>query len=312
MILSTCVFMALILDKSLGEPSRFHPLVGFGFIAQRIERWLIRGANRYLRGVLALLIVLMPFAIVGSIIEQVLTDEPIAYFLCASFVLYHSIAWNSLLQHGLAVIEPLKSDDLVAARKAVSMIVSRDTAGLDREGISKATTESILENGADAIFSAIFWFLLAGLPGIILYRLSNTLDAMWGYKNERYHRFGWAAARLDDVLNYVPARLTALTYALLGNTRSALYCWRKQGAIWKSPNAGPVMAAGAGAINVSLGGSAQYHSRTEIRPTLGPEYTDQVSASEHSIEQAGQLVSRGVYLWLISVVVCDGLLVYLL
>ncbi|HEX5802927.1 MAG TPA: cobalamin biosynthesis protein, partial [Azospira sp.] len=139
-----------------------------------------------------------------------------------------------------------------------------------------------------------FWFLLLGGPGALLFRLANTLDAMWGYRNARFLRFGAAAARLDDALNYLPARLTALSYALFGATRRALACWRTQAPQWDSPNAGPVMAAGAGALQVRLGGAAVYHGQLEVRPTLG----EGRPATSADIHRALALVRFSLRLWL--------------
>jgi adenosylcobinamide-phosphate synthase len=190
----------------------------------------------------------------------------------------------------------------VEARAKVGCIVSRDTGQMDGQAVASAAVESVLENGNDAVFGALFWFLIAGAPGVLLYRLVNTLDAMWGYRTPRYLYFGWAAARFDDVLNFVPARLTALTYALIGHTRTALRCWRLQARAWESPNAGPVMAAGAGALGVGLGGGAYYHGQWEERPPLGvgprPDPT--------SIPAALRLVRLGLILWLLVVTAIEA------
>jgi adenosylcobinamide-phosphate synthase len=213
--------------------------------------------------------------------------------------LYLAIGARSLEQHANAVADALERNDLPLARTRVGMIVSRDTSQLDETGVACATVESVLENGSDAIFAAIFWFLLLGAPGAVLYRLANTLDAMWGYRNERYLYFGWAAARFDDVLNFIPARLTALTYLLLGNAKSAWRCWRRQAPTWYSPNAGPVMAAGAGAMELTLGGPAIYHGAVKERPALGTGRTPQGK----DIRRAVKLVNRGVWLWVIVALV---------
>ncbi|HVL75619.1 MAG TPA: CobD/CbiB family cobalamin biosynthesis protein, partial [Noviherbaspirillum sp.] len=182
-------------------------------------------------------------------------------------------------------------------------IVSRDTGGASEADIARAAAESTLENGNDAVFGTLFWFIVAGGPGALLFRLANTLDAMWGYRNARFHAFGWAAARIDDALNLIPARLTALSYALLGNTRCALACWRSQASAWSSPNAGPVMASGAGALTIVLGGPAVYDGVIEARPPLGTGAPPRAS----DIARAWRLVARAVALWLaVAVLIATG------
>lgn len=189
-----------------------------------------------------------------------------------------TIGWHSLRQHAQWVETALLTNNLAEAREKVGWLVSRDTSALDATGISRACIESVLENGSDAVIAPLFWLAVAGAPGVICYRLCNTLDAMWGYRNERYERFGKCAARVDDVLNYLPARLTALLYALAGKSRPALHAWQTQASTWYSPNAGVVMATGAGALALQLGGNAIYHGQEKTRPALGagaaPQATD--------------------------------------
>ena len=158
----------------------------------------------------------------------------------------------------------------------------------------RATIESVLENGCDAIFGALFWFMLLGAPGVVLYRLANTLDAMWGYRNERYRYFGWASARIDDLLNWAPARLTALTYILVGRTRQGWQCWLQQSPRWYGVNPGVVMAAGAGALDVLLGGPAPYHGMIKERPFIGSGNIPVIADIERSV----LFVQRGLWLWL--------------
>ena len=209
-------------------------------------------------------------------------------------ILYLCLGANSLKQHASAVYRALQAQDLPFARTRVGMIVSRETGHMDALTVRRATIESVLENGADAIFAPLFWFVLAGPTGAILYRLSNTLDAMWGYKNDRYRDFGWAAARLDDLLNWVPSRLTALSYALLGQTRTALNCWQRQAGLLESPNAGPVM---------TLGGPARYHGALKDKPFFGgskkPEDTD--------IVRATRLLDHTLGLWAALLLIGDSL-----
>lgn len=281
------------LDALLGEPRRAHPLVGFGGMAQAIERRLHRDAR--VRGLVAWCVAVLPaVAVVAGIVHLLATWSPWGATAFSAAMLYLAVGHRSLGEHARAVEAPLRAGDLDTARTMVGRMVSRDTHALDASQVAAAATESVLENGADAVFGALFWFAVLGAPGVVLYRLANTLDAMWGYRTVRYERFGWAAARIDDILNYIPARLTAMTYAVLGDARRALRCWRAQAPRWDSPNAGPVMAAGAGAIRVQLGGSVPYHGIWEDRPRLG----EGDAADADSIAAALRLVRHGVWLWL--------------
>lgn len=289
------ILAAVLLDRLLGEPRRFHPLVGFGNLARRVESLLYGAADaapgvRYLRGIVSVCVLLIPLVALAAVMQQ----SAIFGTLFSIALLYFAIAPRSLREHAERVADAFSAGDLPDARRQVSLMVSRDTGQLDESGVARATVESVLENGSDAVFGALFWFVVAGAPGALLYRLSNTLDAMWGYRDARYYHFGWAAARLDDVLNFIPARLTALTYALLGNTRVALHCWRQQAHAWDSPNAGPVMASGAGSLMVRLGGAANYHGVSEMRPVLGAGNAAQAT----DIARAVALVQHGVWLWL--------------
>lgn len=277
---------AVLLDWRLGEVSRWHPLVGFG----RWANWLERRFNRrsLAGGLLAWELAVLPPCLIALLLR------PLAPFVIDVVLLYFALGAQSLAEHAEAVARPLSAGDLPEARRRVGWMVSRQTEALDETGVAKAGVESVLENGNDAIFATLFWFALFGGPGAVLFRLANTLDAMWGYRTERFLLFGRPAARIDDVLNYLPARLTALAYALLGQTRQALHCWRTQAPAWDSPNAGPVMAAGAGSLGVSLGGAAIYHGQEEIRPPLGtgrPPVAD-------DLWRAIRLIRHSLVLWL--------------
>jgi adenosylcobinamide-phosphate synthase len=292
----TCV-AAVALDALLGEPRQWHPLVGFGRLAQRLEqRFNFAGHGWRSHGVSAWLLAVVPPVLVLTLLSWL----PLIGELVEILALYWALGLRSLGEHLLPVTQALRAGDLLKARERVGRLVSRHTAELDATGVAKAATESALENGSDAVFAALFWFAVGGVPGVVLYRLANTLDAMWGYRSERFERFGWAAARIDDLLNLVPARLVALTYAVLGKTRQALRCWWHQGKRWDSPNAGPVMAAGAGALGVTLGGPAIYHGELHERPELG----EGPAPVAETVERAWALVQRGVWLWLL--IICVG------
>lgn len=295
LIHSLIVLIAVFLDYLLGEPKRFHPLAGFGRLAVIVEGILygtrqLPAAWLRLLGLFAWLMLVLPLVI----LVWWLAGLAWLHYVLEVGLLYLALGAQSLGQHARTVAHALKQGHLPTARQRVSLMVSRDTGELDETAITRATIESVLENGCDAIFGTLFWFVILGAPGVVLYRLANTLDAMWGYRNERYLYFGWAAARIDDVLNWAPARLTALTYIIVGRTRQGWRCWLQQASSWYGTNPGVVMSTGAGALNLTLGGPAAYHGLLKQRPLLGMGQVPQVNDIERSV----LFIQRAQWLWL--------------
>ncbi len=287
------------LDYLLGEARRWHPLVGFGNLAMLIERRLNQGGLRFVRGMAAWTLAVLPLSAIAFVVCDM------AGLAAHALLLYFSLGLRSLREHNLPIAQALAANDLAAARLLTARIVSRDTANASEEDLAKASTESLLENGNDAVFGTLFWFIVAGGAGAVLFRLANTLDAMWGYRNQRYLQFGCSAARIDDTLNFVPARLTALSYLLAGaNRANAWRCWRLQAPHWSSPNGGPVMASGAGALGISLGGAAIYDGELEQRPALGMGRP----ARGADIARAWALVRTSTILWLALACLAAGVL----
>jgi adenosylcobinamide-phosphate synthase len=301
--MSLTLILAVLLDHWLGEPQKYHPLVFFGRLANAVENTLHNqnrsALNQKIVGLIALLLMILPLAGLVYFFSQ----WELINTLLAPIALYFCIAANSLKQHATDIYKALEKNNKTLSKQLVAMIVSRQTDNMSIDDVRKATIESVLENGADAVFAPIFWFVIAGPAGTILYRLSNTLDAMWGYKNQRYLHFGWAAARFDDVLNWIPARLTALTYALIGQTQPAFHCWKTQAHLLDSPNAGPVMTSGAGALNLKLGGPAWYHDTLKNKVFFGTQNTP----ANIDIKRANALINSSLYLWLIVLILGEYL-----
>ncbi|NOQ35492.1 MAG: cobalamin biosynthesis protein [Methylococcaceae bacterium] len=293
------VLIAVLFDLYFGEPKNWHPLIVFGRFASFVEHHSLNTKySNFLQklcGIFALILILIIFIVPLYYLQQIFWLN----LLLAPVILYFCIAANSLKAHAMAVYDALEQHDLKLARKKVAMIVSRDCTNIEPLAVRRATIESVLENGADAVFAPLFWFMIGGSIGVIFYRICNTLDAMWGYKNQRYFYFGWAAARLDDLLNYIPARLTALSYALLGNIRVAWRCWRTQAKLLDSPNAGVVMCSGAGSLNVKLGGAAVYHGKTKEKPYFGGDSVPE----NNDIYRANQLINLTLSLWVFLLIV---------
>ncbi|MFY7836265.1 MAG: adenosylcobinamide-phosphate synthase CbiB [Novosphingobium sp.] len=268
--------MALALDAALGWPARIHSLVGHPVGAfARLIAWCDRGWNRPDRsrrarrmgGVATVLILIAVTGVGGLALAWGASKLGSAGWLAAALLAWPALAQRSLDQHVVPVIKALRADDIVAARAAVGMIVGRDTAGMDRADVARAGIESLAESFCDGVIAPLFWLLVGGLPGIWVLKAVNTADSLIGHKEEPYRDFGWAAARLDDAMNFIPARLSALLICVAGSGGWAIG-WRYRRA-HASPNAGWPEAAMAGVLKVRLAGPASYDGEVMDKPWIG-------------------------------------------
>jgi len=260
------------LDAWLGDPRRFHPVAGFGTLAQRLERRVYRD-DRRAGAAYTLLAVGAPTAL-GIAAALATRGRPLSRFVVTAAATWTVLGGRTLRSEGRRMAGYLRAGDVPAARRRLNYLCGRDPATLDEAELARATVESVAENTSDAVVAPLWWGAVAGVPGLLAYRAANTLDAMVGHRSARYARFGTPAARLDDLLNLGPARLTALlTVAaaprVRGSRAEALRVWRRDRADHPSPNAGQCESAMAGALGVRLGGHNVYFGRSETRPFLG-------------------------------------------
>ncbi|HEY3089473.1 MAG TPA: cobalamin biosynthesis protein [Jatrophihabitantaceae bacterium] len=264
------------LDALVPDPRRGHPVAIFGVAAGTLERrWY---ADSRMRGVAFTAACVGTAVALGAALPGATATTAVATWAV--------LGSRSLRHEAGRVRHHLDRGDLDAARHQVTHLVSRDPKCLDADGIARATVESVAENTSDAIVAPLFWGAVAGVPGLLGYRAVNTLDAMVGHRTPRYRRFGWAAARLDDVANVIPARLTAALVALVsGRPAQTLRVAVRDGHRHPSPNAGYAEAAYAGALGLRLGGRNVYAGRVEERPQLG----DGTPAGRDDIPRATRL-----------------------
>mgnify|MGYP003637120716 FL=1 len=300
MVLFTLI-TALIIDHFIGESTRFHPLVLFGNLANKLENKFNKGSRKqqFIGGLIAWCLLVLPIPLLYVLLFWVLPVYLIV--LINIYIVYWAVALNSLNLHGLQIYNPLNNNNLEKAQHYCSYIVSRDTSQLDAQAISRATTESMLENGHDGVTATLIYFVIGGAPLVIIHRLSNTLDAMWGYRTEQFSYFGKFSARMDDLLGFVSAKITTLLFAAIGllngTAKQALFNAYNQSKSYKSHNGGWVMASGATVINVCLGGRAVYFGKTVNSVQLGQ---GQAVKSKH-IKASLTLVKQAVLFWLLLV-----------
>jgi len=276
------LLLALLIDRSIGDPDWIwrkvpHPVAifgaGIGWFETRFNRKSLSSRRRKWYGLSALLILLLATFIIGFFIHMLLLQLGLAGIIIEALVASILLAQKSLVDHVGKVEKAFKQGSLVEARGAVSLIVGRETKNLDESAVCRAAIESLAENSSDGVVAPVFWYLILGLPGLFCYKLVNTADSMIGYKNECFRNFGWASARLDDVVNFIPARLTAfiviLTCRLFINRNAAekaLEVVKKDARHHHSPNAGFPECAFAGALDVKLLGPRIYSGKAVDEP----------------------------------------------
>jgi adenosylcobinamide-phosphate synthase len=277
--------IALILDAALGEPKWLwdripHPAVLIGRVIQWADNRFNTGNNRKARGIALTTSLVIGALVIGGVISALgwLPEALLAAIL---------LAQRSLADHVRAVANALRLST-TAGRIAVAQIVGRDTAAMDDPAIARAAVESAAENMSDGVIAPAFWFLIGGLPGMLAYKAVNTADSMIGYRTPRHKDFGWSAARLDDVLNLIPARLTALLIALASGQWPNWRAIRRDAQLHRSPNAGWPEAAMARSLNIALSGPRAYHGQMQDLPWVNE--TGQRDIGPDDIDRAVQAI----------------------
>lgn len=272
--------LAVAVDWIVGDPARLpHPVVWIGRLIARLEKRLLRrqspGLVRGKGAVLTAVVTLVSFAAAWATVWVAERIHPWLGFAAGVWIVSATIAVKGLKQAAYRVYEPLIRGDMAEAREKVGWIVGRDTHDLNEAEVSRAAVETVAENTVDAFVAPIFFALIGGAPLALLYRAANTLDSMVGYRNDKYRYFGWASARLDDVLNWLPARLTGWLLALAAaclpqaSARDARQAVRRFARLHPSPNSGIPESAAAGALGIELGGTNRYGGVVSERARMG-------------------------------------------
>jgi adenosylcobinamide-phosphate synthase len=260
------IALGYLADLAFGDPRRGHPVAGFGAAAAALERRSYRDSRA--AGAAHTAVLLGALAALGVVAER-LARGPVTRVLIIAAATYVVLGGTSLARTGSDMADRLERDDIDGARALLPSLCGRDPSALDADGLARAALESVAENTSDAQVAPILWGAIAGVPGLLVYRGANTLDAMIGHRSPRYEKFGWAAARFDDALNLAGARLAGVCVVAASGRPAAWRAWRVDAHKHPSPNAGVVEAAFAGALGVRLGGPTRYAHRLEMRPTLG-------------------------------------------
>ena len=270
-IFTVPLIIGYLLDLIFGDPRKLpHPIVAFGNIIGWCERHFNKGGHKKRNGCLVAIILPLSTLFLGGLLAWgSWMLHPFAYYCVASVFVFYGLANHSLIQEGGEVIRTLEEQGLDAGRKRLSWIVGRDTSQLSPKKIYTAVLETMAENLSDGVVAPLFFYALGGFPAMMAYKMVNTLDSMIGYKDARYKDFGCCSAHLDDVLNYIPARLTAFLIALSGYRKGIFSFIRKYARQHASPNSGYPESAMAGILDCRFGGPNIYHGMLVEKPYIG-------------------------------------------
>lgn len=294
-----------LLDKLLGDPLWLpHPVVGFGKLIARCERRGNQGAHRKRNGALtAVALILLVFLVSWGLLEAANRVHPWLKVVLSVIAVFYCLAGKTLIDEVRRVFEAADIS-LEAGRKQVSRIVGRDTSALSDQEVRTAALETLAENLSDGVIAPLFWYFLLGVPGMLVYKMVNTLDSMIGYRNARYKDFGCWAARIDDVANYIPARLTALLMVLVSGRWTLLKFVAHYGRMHASPNSGYPEAALAGILNCRFGGPHDYFGETVYKPFIGSNPRPVNSDDMRRAIRINRLAEGGMVLLMVAGYVC--------
>ncbi|MBP2242417.1 adenosylcobinamide-phosphate synthase [Cytobacillus eiseniae] len=297
------ITLAYVLDQIIGDPENWpHPVRWMGSLIYKLEKSWNKGNSKKSKGMCMLLTVL---AVVGGIsvliVDLFYLIHPVAGIFAEGILISTAIAQKSLKEAGLTVYIPLEQGEMEEARRKLSYIVGRDTDQLDEQEIVRGAVETVAENTSDGITAPLFWALVGGAPLALMYRVINTCDSIVGYRNERYEQFGWASARVDDVVNWIPSRLTALCM-LIGNRPEYISLSKASRIVFRdakkhpSPNSGWGEAAVAAILGVQLGGVNYYKGMVSNRATMGDPL---IQLDKGHILKMNKIVTRTILIFLL-------------
>lgn len=302
------VLIGFTIDCIIGDPYKMpHPIRLFGNVIAFMEALLNQGTRRKVKGILTCLLLVAATWGIFSVLQFMLSDYPILLYAFNSLFFFYGISNKSLIDEGMKVERFVQQGDLPGAREQLSWIVGRETSSLSFTQIRTATLETLSENLSDGVVAPMFYYAIGGIPLMMAYKMINTLDSMVGYKSERYRNFGFCSARLDDVANYIPARLTAFLMLIVPFSLRGFRFVKKYGRKHASPNSGYPESALAGILDCRFGGPNTYHGKVVDKPYIG---TNDRELTHEDVQTACRVNLRVALMMVVVTIAVEALLAF--